>query len=60
MNEEASNPRLKRLAQQISVQLPNDKLEALAVLTLVRALIEWETAAEATILPFVQLVAPEV
>lgn len=60
MIREGDACRLKRLAEQIAVQLPGDKLEALAVLTFARALVEWENGAEATILPFVRLVAPEI
>ena len=61
MHEQSPDPRLKRLAQQISVQLPADKIEALAVLGLVKALIEWENCTSgAAILPFVRLVAPEI
>lgn len=60
MIREGDASRLKRLAEQITVQLPGDKLEALAVLAFVRALIEWENSTEATILPFVRLVAPEI
>jgi len=60
MLSQGDNYRLKRLAQQISVQLPEDKMEALAVLAFVKALIEWEeSGVGATILPFARLVAPE-
>ncbi len=60
MGAEPDTQRLKRLAAQIVAQLPEDKAKALAVLVLIRALIEWEGSAEATILPFVRLVAPEI
>ncbi len=52
--------RFKRLAAQIVAQLPEDKAEALVVLALIRTLVEWENGAEATILPFVRLVTPEI
>ncbi len=60
MGQEPNAQRFKRLAAQIVAQLPEDKGEALIVLALIRTLVEWENGGEATILPFVRLVAPEI
>ena len=50
---------LKRIAQQIAVQLPQDRNEAILVLDYVRELMEWEHGTTgAVILPFVRAVLP--
>jgi hypothetical protein len=38
---------LKRLAEQLSMQLPDDKGEALLVVEFMRELVNWEHAADA-------------
>lgn len=37
---------LKRLAEQLSMQLPDDKIEALLVVEFMRELVNWEHASD--------------
>lgn len=60
MSGEPDTQRLKRLAFQIMSQFPEDKADAKALLAILGTLLEWQCGAEATILPFVRLVTPEI
>ncbi len=56
MPEAADLMRQKRLAAQLFAQLPEDREEALNIVIILRELVDWRPALEATIEPVLKIV----